>query len=81
MDIQMPLMNGYEATKAIRAAKRKDALSIPIYVMTANAYSEDVTHVLSSGMNGHIAKPIDPSTLYQAIAESITPMSEKPSGK
>lgn len=80
MDIQMPLMNGYEAAKAIRASKRKDALSVPIYAMTANAYSEDVTHALSSGMNGHIAKPIDPSTLYQTIAEPLA-ANLKPTGK
>jgi CheY-like chemotaxis protein len=73
MDIQMPLMDGYEATKAIRALSRKDAKSIPIYAMTANAYSEDVTHALSSGMNGHIAKPIDPATLYRTIAEALDP--------
>jgi signal transduction histidine kinase len=73
MDIQMPVMNGYEATKAIRSLARADAKSIPIYAMTANAYSEDVTHALSSGMNGHIAKPIDPEMLYRTIANAIKP--------
>jgi CheY-like chemotaxis protein len=77
MDIQMPIMNGYEATKAIRSLKRGDATSIPIYAMTANAYSEDVTHALSAGMNGHIAKPIDPPTLYRTIAESLNATNEK----
>lgn len=77
MDIQMPIMNGYDATKAIRSLTRKDAQSIPIYAMTANAYSEDVTHALSSGMNGHIAKPIDPPTLYRTIAEALTPTEPK----
>lgn len=76
MDIQMPLMNGYEATKAIRALKRKDAPNIPIFAMTANAYSEDVTHALSFGMNGHIAKPIDPQTLYRTIAQALEPQSK-----
>jgi signal transduction histidine kinase len=76
MDIQMPVMNGYDATKAIRALERKDAKTIPIYAMTANAYSEDVMHALSSGMNGHIAKPIDPPTLYQTIAGALNPVSD-----
>ena len=67
MDIQMPVMNGYEATKVIRSSQRKEAKSIPIYAMTANAYPEDVTHALSFGMNGHIAKPIDPSILYRTM--------------
>lgn len=71
MDIQMPIMNGYEATKTIRALKRDDAPIVPIYAMTANAYSEDVTHALSAGMNGHIAKPIDPPTLYRTIEEAL----------
>jgi len=69
-------MNGYEATKAIRALKRKDAPNIPIFAMTANAYSEDVTHALSFGMNGHIAKPIDPQTLYRTIAQALEPQSK-----
>jgi signal transduction histidine kinase/ABC-type amino acid transport substrate-binding protein len=81
MDIQMPVMNGYEATKAIRALERKDAKNIPIYAMTANAYSEDVTHALSAGMNGHIAKPIDPPTLYRTIAEALTPTEGKLAAK
>ena len=69
MDIQMPVMNGYEATKVIRSSQRKEAKSIPIYAMTANAYPEDVTHALSFGMNGHIAKPIDPSILYRTMED------------
>jgi len=58
MDIQMPEMNGYEATKAIRGSGRKDS-GLPIIAMTANALKEDVDHAYESGMNGHIAKPID----------------------
>jgi len=81
MDIQMPVMNGYEATKVIRSSQRKEAKSIPIYAMTANAYPEDVTHALSFGMNGHIAKPIDPSILYRTIAEAIASGNKKPSAK
>jgi signal transduction histidine kinase/ABC-type amino acid transport substrate-binding protein len=78
MDIQMPLMDGYEATKAIRALERPDAKSIPIFAMTANAYSEDVTRALSAGMNGHLAKPIDPTTFYRTIAEALEPSTVKP---
>lgn len=67
MDIQMPVMDGYEAARAIRASAHPQAASIPIYAMTANAFSEDVSAALSAGMNGHIAKPIDTRTLYETI--------------
>ncbi len=59
MDIQMPVMNGYEASKTIRALSKADAVSIPILAMTANAFSEDVEAALQAGMNGHISKPLD----------------------
>lgn len=59
MDIQMPMMNGYEAARAIRAMKRADAHIIPIIAMTANAFSEDVQAAIDAGMNAHVAKPID----------------------
>ena len=59
MDIQMPVMNGLEATKAIRALDDRDAAAIPIIAMTADAFSENVAECLSVGMNGHVAKPID----------------------
>ena len=58
MDIRMPVMNGYEATKAIRATDRLDS-DIPIIAMTADAFSEDIQKCLDCGMNAHIAKPID----------------------
>ena len=58
MDIRMPIMNGYEATKRIRALGRTDS-DIPIIAMTADAFSEDINHCLECGMNAHIAKPID----------------------
>ena len=59
MDIQMPVMDGYEATRTIRALPRQDAADIPIIAMTANAMEEDKENALTSGMNAHIAKPID----------------------
>lgn len=59
MDIQMPVMNGFEATKVIRALDDPDAASIPIIAMTADAFSENVAECFAVGMNGHVAKPID----------------------
>ena len=59
MDVQMPVMNGYDATREIRSLDREDAASIPIIAMTANAFAEDVKDALGAGMNDHIAKPID----------------------
>ena len=59
MDIRMPRMTGYEATKMIRGLNHPDALSIPIIAMSADAFSDDIQHCLECGMNGHIAKPID----------------------
>ena len=71
MDIQMPVMNGYEATKAIRALDGEAAKTIPILAMTANAFEEDRKRALEAGMNGHVAKPIDSGKLYAAIAEAV----------
>lgn len=71
LDLQMPIMDGYEACRHIRKLPRPDAQRIPIFAMTANAYSEDVTRVLAAGMNGHIAKPVDPPLLYQTLANAI----------
>ena len=59
MDIQMPHMDGYQATRRIRAMERSDAASIPIVAMTANAFTEDIKLALEAGMNQHMAKPID----------------------
>lgn len=67
MDIQMPVMNGYEAAKAIRACRRGDALSVPIYAMTANAFANDVSEAIASGMNGHLAKPVDFQELSKVL--------------
>jgi len=77
MDVQMPVMNGYEATRAIRAIagdtefaedKRREAAAIPIIAMTANAFSDDVQQALLSGMNAHVAKPLDVASLRKTIA-------------
>jgi len=68
MDVQMPVMDGYEATRTIRASVHPDANSIPILAMTANAFSEDVAAAVAAGMNGHIAKPIDVTALYRLLA-------------
>ena len=59
MDIQMPVMDGYTAAKEIRSSGRKDSEKIPIVAMTANAFSEDVQKAIHTGMNDHVAKPID----------------------
>lgn len=67
MDVQMPVMDGHEATRTIRASDHPDAKSIPILAMTANAFSEDVSTALAAGMNGHIAKPIDIKELYRLL--------------
>jgi signal transduction histidine kinase/ActR/RegA family two-component response regulator len=67
MDLSMPIMDGYEATKRIRSSGRKDALSTPILAMTANAFKEDTAKILESGMNEHLTKPIDKNMLYIAL--------------
>jgi signal transduction histidine kinase len=67
MDIQMPIMNGYDASRAIRASGREDATTIPIIAMTADAFAEDVAKAMSAGMDEHIAKPIDPKVLFQTL--------------
>ncbi len=68
MDIMMPVMNGLDAAKAIRALERPDAKTIPIIAMTANAYDEDVRRAREAGMNGHLAKPIATALLYQTLS-------------
>lgn len=67
MDIQMPVMDGYQATKVIRALNRDDALTLPIVAMTANAFQEDVCDALKAGMNVHLAKPVDVAELGQIL--------------
>lgn len=67
MDVQMPVMNGYEATKAIRRSSHELAMTIPIIAMTANAFSEDIQHSLAAGMNAHISKPVEMKVLEKTI--------------
>ena len=67
MDVQMPQMDGYEATRQIRQLTRPDAANIPIVAMTANAFSEDVEKSIQSGMNDHISKPIDLNEVFMKL--------------
>lgn len=71
MDVQMPVMNGYDATRAIRALPREDAVTIPIIAMTANAFAEDEKEALEAGMNIHLAKPIDIELLKKVIYQCV----------
>lgn len=72
MDIQMPVMDGYEATKQIRNFDRKDAKTIPIIALSANALADDVENALQAGMNEHIAKPIDMEAVWKILKKYIT---------
>ena len=67
LDIMMPKIDGYTATRVIRSTNRQDAKAIPIIAMTANAFEEDRKKALAKGMNGHIAKPIDAQILYEVL--------------
>lgn len=71
MDIQMPRMNGYEASRAIRAMEREDAAVIPIIAMTANAFTEDILASKEAGMNAHVAKPIDMRLLWDVLTQML----------
>ena len=71
MDIQMPLMNGYDAARCIRSSEHPAAGTIPIIAMTANAFNDDVQAAFDAGMNGHLAKPIDVEVLYKTIVRYI----------
>lgn len=72
MDMQMPVMDGYQAARAIRQSGHPLAKTIPIIAMTADAFHEDIVKASEAGMNGHLAKPIDPVRLYQMIESFIT---------
>ena len=71
MDIQMPVMDGYKATRAIRALEHEDAHTIPILALTANAFASDIGKAHSAGLNDHIAKPIDVELLMETLGRWI----------
>ena len=74
MDIQMPMMNGYEATRSIRALGNSEKANIPIIAMTANAFDEDKKNAHAAGMNAHVAKPIDTKALLQTLEQILSGM-------
>ena len=71
MDVQMPVMNGYEATREVRSLDNPEIANIPILAMTANAFEEDKQAALRCGMNGHIAKPIDIDNLFGTLRQIL----------
>ena len=71
MDIMMPVMDGLEATRAIRSMERADCHTIPIIAMSANAFDDDLKKSVECGMNGHLSKPVDVDKLYQTLNEVI----------
>ena len=71
MDVQMPVMNGYEAVRRIRALSRADAGTVPVYAMTANTFAEDIAKSREAGMNGHLAKPVDINALMQMLRQVL----------
>ena len=72
MDIQMPQIDGYEASRLIRALDDEDKRNIPIIAMTANAFAEDVKRAKEAGMNAHIAKPIDVKNMMEVLTDILT---------
>ena len=71
MDIMMPQLNGYEATRLIRGSSKKDANSIPIIAMTGNAFEEDVQKALEAGMNAHVSKPFNIDAIEKVVATNL----------
>jgi two-component system, sensor histidine kinase len=77
MDVRMPVMNGYEATRAIRALPRPDARTIPIVAMSADAFADDVQKAKDAGMNAHVSKPINFNLLVRTVADAFSRCSAK----
>jgi len=71
MDVQMPNLDGYEATRRIRALARSDAATVPVVAMTANAYKDDMEQGRKAGMNAHLAKPIDIGAVMRLLVERL----------
>ena len=71
MDIQMPVMNGYDATRAIRSSENPLGKTIPVIAMTANAFSEDIQRSMSAGMDAHLSKPVDIAALEKTVRKLI----------
>ena len=71
MDIMMPVMNGLDATRAIRSMDREDCRSIPIVAMSANAFDDDLKKSVECGMNGHLSKPVEVDKLYRTLNQVI----------
>ena len=78
MDIQMPVMDGYAATRAIRAMDRPDAKTVPILAMTANAFAEDAEKSLQAGMDAHIPKPLEIATVYATLNKILSEKKNEP---
>ncbi len=71
-DVRMPVMDGLEFARRVRALKRRDAMTIPIIAMTANAFEEDIQETLNAGINAHLTKPVDPDMLYSTLEKYCT---------
>ena len=71
MDVRMPVMDGLEATRALRALDREDAKTVPVIAMTANAFDDDVQRSLQAGMSAHLSKPVEPERLYETLDQLI----------
>ena len=77
MDIHMPIMDGYTATRAIRNLDRDDAKTVLIIAMTADAFSDDIQKCLDAGMDGHLTKPVDPKQLFMMLKEQLRKKSDR----